>query len=128
VRVLLDTHALIWAVDDVSRLGTVARDTIEDTANDALVSVATIWEMSIKVGLGKLSLSMPYRQWMENALNQLGAQLVPITLDAADVQATLPMHHRDPFDRLMIAQAIVQGLEVVSEDQAFDAYGINRIW
>jgi PIN domain nuclease of toxin-antitoxin system len=126
--VLLDTHALIWAVDDPTRLSPAAVVTLQDPANELLVSAATVWEVAIKVGVGKLTLSGPYRPWMIKALTDLGAAVLPITVEYADVQAGLPFHHRDPFDRLLVAQALVETVPVVSGDAQFDAYGVTRVW
>jgi PIN domain nuclease of toxin-antitoxin system len=102
--------------------------TVKDASNDLLVSAATLWELAIKVSLGKLTLSQPYRTWMNQALADLGATALPITVDYADVQAALPYHHRDPFDRLLVAQARVEGIAVVSADSQLDAYGVSRVW
>jgi PIN domain nuclease of toxin-antitoxin system len=128
VKLLLDTHSLIWALDQVAKLSPAAVTALQDPNNQLLLSAVTIWEVSIKVGLGKLTLSLPYRQWMEKAILDLGLSLVPITVEYADVQATLPHHHGDPFDRLLIAQALTEGTPVVSADSAFDAYGVSRVW
>ena len=99
-----------------------------DPANDRLLSAATIWELAIKVGQGKLTLSMPYRLWMETAIADLKLTILPVTVAYAERQADLPPHHKDPFDRLIISQAIVDGISVVSVDSAFDPYGVTRIW
>lgn len=128
MRLLLDTHALIWAVDQPERLGSRARSALEDTSNDVLISAATIWEIAIKTGLGKLTLSVPYRDWMNRAIADLGATLVPITVEYADMQTTLPGHHRDPFDRMLIAQAIVEKISLVANEEMFDQYGVARLW
>jgi PIN domain nuclease of toxin-antitoxin system len=128
VRLLLDTHALVWSIDDPARLSAVASAAILDPANDRLLSAATIWELAIKVGLGKLPLSMAYRPWMAKAIADLKLTTLPVTVEYADRQSTLPPHHKDPFDRLMIAQALVEGIPVVGSDTAFDAYGVTRIW
>ena len=128
MKLLLDTHTLIWAVDDPSKLGPQAVTALQDPANDLLLSAATIWEIAIKVGLGKLSLSMPYRQWMNQAITDLGMTVLPITVEYADVQVNLPKHHGDPFDRLLVAQSQVENIHLVSADPVFDQYGINRLW
>jgi PIN domain nuclease of toxin-antitoxin system len=128
VRILLDTHTLIWAVDDPAQLNAVALAAIHDPLNARLLSAATIWELSIKVGQGKLPLSLPYRQWMETSITDLKLSILPVTVEYAERQSTLPPHHKDPFDRLMIAQALVEGIPIVSVDVAFDPYGITRIW
>ena len=128
MRLLLDTHALIWAVDQPSQLGPAAVLALQDSSNDLLLSVGTIWEIAIKVGLKKLALSLPYRQWMGQAMADLGVSALPITVEFADVQAGLPSHHKDPFDRLLVAQAQVENVLLVSVDSIFDQYGITRLW
>ena len=128
MRLLLDTHALIWYVDQDHLLSASAHAAITDPANELLLSAGTIWEIGIKVGLNKLSLSMPYREWMNKAIGDLGLTLLPITVEYADVQAGLPRHHGDPFDRLLAAQARVEDIPLVSSDPIFDRYGLTRIW
>lgn len=128
MRLLLDAHTLIWAVDDPSKLGSQATMALQDPANELLLSAGTIWEVAIKVGLGKLSLSMPYRQWINRAMADLGLTVLPITVEYADVQAGLPRHHGDPFDRLLVAQSQVESVHLVSDDTRFDLYGTNRLW
>ncbi|MCU0980886.1 MAG: type II toxin-antitoxin system VapC family toxin [Pirellulaceae bacterium] len=128
MKLLLDAHTLIWAVDDPSQLGSQAAASLRDANNELLLSAGTIWELSIKVGLGKLTLSLPYRQWMTKAITDLGAIVLPITVEHADVQAGLPFHHRDPFDRLLVAQSQVESVRVVSSDTIFDDYGTPRLW
>lgn len=128
MRVLLDSHAVIWWVDQDSLLSMASHAAIADPANELLVSAATVWEIAIKLGMAKLSLSMPYRQWMNQALTGLQASLLPVTVEYAERQAELPSHHRDPFDRLLIAQALVEEVPVVSADATFEQYGVTRIW
>jgi PIN domain nuclease of toxin-antitoxin system len=128
VNLLIDSHALIWAVDDPSRLSAQAFAALRDPRNRLVVSAATIWELAIKVALGKLSLSAPYRQWMMKAIRDLGAAILPITVEYADAQSRLPSHHRDPFDRLLIAQSQVEGIALVSNEGIFDLYGVSRVW
>ena len=101
---------------------------IQDPANDRLLSAATIWEVAIKVGLGKMLLSLPYRQWMEKAISDLKLSVLPVTVEYAERQSLLPPHHKDPFDRLMIAQALVDRIAIASADAVFDPYGVTRIW
>ncbi len=127
MRLLIDTHAVIWYVDQDHLLSPAAHSAITDPANDIVLSAVTIWEVAIKVGLGKLTLSQPYRLWINQALADLGATVLPITVEYADAQAALPMHHRDPFDRLLIAQALVEGVALVSVDTQFDLYGVDRL-
>ena len=128
MRLLVDAHTVIWAVDDPSKLSSQAVTALQDPGNDLLLSAGTIWEIAIKVGLGKLSLSMPYRDWMNQAIIDLGMMVLPITVEYADVQSNLPKHHGDPFDRLLVAQAQVESMALVSADTGFDPYGINRLW
>ncbi len=128
MRLLVDSHALIWALDDPTQLTGPATFALQNPANDLLLSAATIWELAIKTGQGKLSLSLPYCQWMDRAIADLGLDILPITVEYADRQASLPPHHRDPFDRLLIAQALVEGIAIVCNDTAFDAYGVSRVW
>jgi PIN domain nuclease of toxin-antitoxin system len=128
VRLLLDAHTVIWAVDNPAQLGASAFAALRDPANELLLGAGTVWELSIKVSLQKLSLSLPFRQWMVQAISDLGATLLPITVESADVQTSLPQHHRDPFDRLLAAQAIVEGVAIASGDSIFDRYGVDRLW
>jgi PIN domain nuclease of toxin-antitoxin system len=114
-------------VDDPAKLGPMATTTLQDPANELVVSAATVWEIAIKVGIRKLKITGPYRVWMNQALSGLGATLMPITIDYADVQAGLPEHHRDPFDRLLVAQALVEAIPIVSVDTALDPYGVRRL-
>jgi PIN domain nuclease of toxin-antitoxin system len=128
MRLLIDAHALLWAVDDPAQLSSPATTALQDPANQLLIGAGTIWEISIKVGLGKLTLSLPFRQWMDRVVVDLGLSVLPITAEYADRQSTLPHHHRDPFDRLLIAQSLTDSIPVVTADSVFDSYGIVRIW
>ncbi len=114
MRIALDTHSLIWAMDEPTKLSVSAASAIQDPINDLSISAVTVWEIAIKVGNKKLALSYPYRQWMEKALEALDLTILPITLEYAERQSTLPPHHKDPFDRLLIAQALVEGIPIVS--------------
>jgi PIN domain nuclease of toxin-antitoxin system len=114
--------------DQPTRLGTQAIAALEDPANELLLSAATIWEISIKVGLKKLDLSLPFRLWIDQAIADLNMSVLPITTEYADAQIQLPSHHRDPFDRLIVAQAMVEKIPVVSSDAMLEKYGVKRIW
>lgn len=127
MKLLLDSHALIWAVDDPSKLGSQAVAALKDPTNQLHVSAATIWELSIKVGLGKLSLSLPFREWINKAIADLGASILPIEIDHADAQTQL-RGRGDPFDRLLAAQSKVENLSILSSDTDLDQYGITRLW
>jgi PIN domain nuclease of toxin-antitoxin system len=116
VKLLLDTHTLLWAVEMPTKVGSAAMNLLSVPTNARLISAATIWELAIKVGAGKLTLSLPYRLWMETAITDLTLEIIPVTIEYAERQAMLPPHHKDPFDRLMIAQALVDGIPIVSND------------
>ena len=128
MRALLDSHALIWAADNPARMSAPAMQVLQNPSNEILISTATIWEIAIKVSLGKLTLSLSYRQWMDRAIADLNLVLLPITLDHAECQSNLPFHHRDPFDRLLADQAIAENIPLISDDGSFDPYGVNRVW
>jgi PIN domain nuclease of toxin-antitoxin system len=125
---LLDTHAMIWFFQDDPRLSGTARSVIEDPANRKVISLATCWEIAIKVGLGKLNLGEPTRPYLERAIALNNFELLAISLEHATEVEGLPQHHKDPFDRLLIAQAIVEGIPIISADAAFDNYPVRRIW
>ena len=128
MRAIIDTHALIWAVDHPERLGTKARATLDDSKNEILFSSGCIWELAIKIGLGKLTLSLPFVGWMNHAVTDLGLTILPITIECADAQSRLDNYHRDPFDRLLVAHSLVMSAPLISSDPIFDSYGIDRIW
>ncbi len=128
MNLLLDTHALLWFLGDDPQLTPVAKALIEDPANRKLVSVATCWEISIKVGLKKLDLGEPATTFLPRELAANGFQLLGIELTHVTFVETLPPHHKDPFDRLLIAQALIEKFSVVGIDAAFDQYGVNRVW
>jgi PIN domain nuclease of toxin-antitoxin system len=128
MKLLLDSHVLIWAVDQPGKLSPEAKRQLEDESNELLIRAATVWEIAIKVGLEKLALSHPYLDWMSQALADLNATLLPITVEFAARQAQLPYHHRDPFDRLLAAQSLVSQITLVSAESRLDSYGIRRLW
>ena len=128
MKLLIDTHALIWYVDQAHLLSSATHAAITDPSNDLLLSSGSIWEIAIKVGLKKLTLSKSYRAWIEKAIADLGLSILPITVEHADAQAVLPNYHKDPFDRLLVAQAQVEGVPLVSFDAIVDPYGITRLW
>ncbi len=128
MRVLIDSHTLIWYVDQDKLLSVTSHATISDPANTLLLSAGSIWEIGIKVGLGKILLTEPFTPWMNQAISDLNVTVLPLSVEYVDVQANLPKHHRDPFDRLLVAQAIVEQVSIISPDANLDAYGITRIW
>jgi len=128
MNILLDTHAFLWFVWDDAHLSQTAKDTITDPNNRKLVSVASVWEIGIKVSLQKLDLGMPYLPFMQSQLAINLFEILSLTLEHGSEISRLPFHHRDPFDRLMIAQSMCEQIPIVSADPAFDAYSIKRIW
>jgi len=115
-------------VDQDNLLSPASHAAISDPTNDLLLSAGSIWEIGIKVGLGKLILTEPFKPWMNQAISDLDVTVVPLTVEYVDVQSNLPRHHGDPFDRLIVAQAIVEQASIISPDVNLDAYGITRIW
>jgi PIN domain nuclease of toxin-antitoxin system len=128
VKLLLDTHAFLWFIAGNTKLNQKCRALIEDEDNEKAVSIASILEIAIKTSLGKLSLECPFADIIPQQLHQNDFKLHPLTLAHTIRLAELPYHHRDPFDRMIIAQSLDDGLFVISNDEAFDAYGIKRIW
>lgn len=128
MKLLLDTHAFLWFILKDSNLSATADRSIADPANDVYVSPASYWELAIKIKLGKYSLQRPYQSFLEDAIAQNNFTVLTIEIKHTAVLTVLPMHHRDPFDRLMIAQALVEQMPIVSNDSLFDAYGIQRLW
>jgi PIN domain nuclease of toxin-antitoxin system len=128
MRLLLDTHVLLWFVWNHPNLSATGRTLMTDPNNMLFLSAASIWEIAIKVGIGKLTLADPYDVFMNQAISTTGLTLVPIEVRHATVLTALPSHHGDPFDRMMIAQAIVEKMPMLSADAVFDAYGVNRLW
>jgi PIN domain nuclease of toxin-antitoxin system len=120
VILLLDAHALLWWLADDPTLDRPAFGAIQDPLNDVLVSAATIWEIAIKRALGKLEAP----DGIVEAADRAGIDIVPITGADAETAGALPAHHRDPFDRMLVAQAARIGAVLVSRDRAFDAYGV----
>ena len=127
-RILLDTHAFLWFILGNPRFSPLARSMIEDEANETIVSIVTPWEIAIKTALGKLALSEPYEVLVPREIAGAGFLLLPITLAHTATVASLPRHHGDPFDRMLVAQATVEGTPILSADETLDAYGIDRIW
>lgn len=128
MRLLLDTHTLLWFLEDNPQLSPSARIAIEDVGNDVYVSVASLWENAIKVSLGKLDLSRPIDVWMPTELAVNSMDLLGISLDHIVQVVSLPFHHRDPFDRLLVAQSLVEAMPIVGADAAFHPYGVSRLW
>ena len=128
MKLLLDAHTLLWFVWDDAQLTNNAKELITNPANQKFVSAAIYWEIAIKVSIDKLDLGEPYRPFMRREIARNNFDILPISVDHAAAVSVLPFHHRDPFDRMLIAQAMVEQVPIVSGDTAFDAYPITRLW
>src|SRR5689334_5692795 len=128
MNLLLDTHAWLWFVLGDPQLSTTARKQIEDPANLKFVSPASYWEIAIKISLGKYALASPYSEFIRRAIAGNGFGIQHLLPTHTEQVSTLPFHHRDPFDRLLIAQALVEKMTLVSADRAFIPYGVTVIW
>lgn len=128
MSLLLDTQALLWFLLDDPRLSGKARERLIDTDVSIFVSPASIWEIAIKISLGKYTLPAPFAAFWGEQLQINDFSLLPISVSHAARVVDLPFHHRDPFDRLIIAQSLEEGIPVVSSDDTFDHYGVERVW
>ncbi len=128
MRFLLDTHTLLWCFNNSPSLSHRAHRLIEDGSNQILVSAASGWEIATKVRLGKLPTGDQLVGEFDLYLDQLGCDTLPISLAHAVRAGSLPGEHRDPFDRMLIAQAQAENLKIISNDRIFDAYHVDRIW
>jgi len=124
VRLLADTHVLLWSATDPAKLNQQARAAIEDGSNDIRVSTVSVWEIAIKQSLGKLDLPRPAEQWLPDVLRRTGFEVADVTVSAALRVRGMAWHHRDPFDRLLIAHALEEGYTIVTRDNVFEAYGV----
>lgn len=131
MNLLLDSHTLLWLMQSNPSLSRTAASLIADPGNRIYLSMASIWEIGIKSGVGKMGLSVPYATFLDTAINGYGLIVLPITTDDCIHYEALPFpdkQHRDPFDRMIITHALREGLAVVGVDPAFDSYGVTRIW
>ncbi len=128
MRVLLDTSAFLWFISGSDRLSAKARNFIADLNNELVLSIASLWEIAIKTSLGKLELFRPFDQLISVQLDKNDIEILPLELNHLSAVITLEFHHRDPFDRLIIAQGITEGLPVITSDSNFTIYPVNIIW
>ena len=128
MKLLLDTHTVLWFINGDANLSAVARQLIEDHENERLLSIASLWEMAIKISIGKLELNISFANLLEQQITTNAIDLLHISPAHLDVLKTLSFHHRDPFDRLIIAQSIVENVPILSRDITFDLYPIERRW
>lgn len=124
---LLDTHIFLWFVNDDPRLSNALKDLIEDENNFSYLSIASLWEMSIKYNLGKLKFERSYQEFVELEIIQSCINLLDIKVNHLYVHSHLPLHHKDPFDRLIIAQSIAENIPLISVDSIFSQYPVTII-
>jgi PIN domain nuclease of toxin-antitoxin system len=128
LRLLLDTHTLLWFTLGDPQISPAALALINDAGNDKLVSPASYWEIAIKVSIGKLVLHSSYEDFIDRGIRQNGFDILSVEPRHAGRVAVLPFHHKDPFDRLLIAQALADDIAILGADPVFDRYGVKRLW
>ena len=128
MRLLLDTHALLWFAEDSPRMPDFAKRLIEDIEHEKWVSAASIWEISIKYGLGKLALTEPPEEYLSAIIAEGGISVLSVAFEHAIYVSKLAPHHKDPFDRLLVAQSLLESFAVISCDVILDSYGVVRYW
>ena len=130
MRLLLDTHTLYWYTTGDSKLSIQAQTVIQDATNDVFLSPVSLWEIAVKVSNGKWQMNQSFEIFLDRCLNQYEFRMLPIEPSHTIAVSRLPFptDHRDPFDRMLISQALVESMAIVGVDSAFDAYGVTRIW
>lgn len=126
--ILIDTHTFLWFIEDNYKLSKNAKEIIENENNRKFLSVASVWELGIKYSLGKIQFAPNFNDFIDEQLVVNNIVLLPIKLTHIKIVAELTLHHKDPFDRLIIAQAIAENLPIISIDNIFDSYPIKKIW
>ncbi len=127
MKALIDTHTYIWYINGNKKLSEKALNIIDDNNNEILFSIAGIWEISIKIKLGKLKLISDFNT-IKDDLKKYSISIMQINLQDILKNFTLPFHHRDPFDRIIIAQSLVRNVPIIGKDETFDMYDVERIW
>ena len=128
MNLLLDTHAFLWFIAGSDDLTAKARELIEDPENRPFLSAASLWEMAIKISLGKLRLALPFEELVPEQMMLNGVHFLPIEMGHLVPIVSLAFHHRDPFDRLLIAQAMIEQMPIVTGDPAFEPYPVQKLW
>ena len=128
MKILLDTHALLWLITDNRQLSETAREIFLDQKNSLFFSITSLWEIRIKMSLGKLSLKNGWLKIIQNEMKANAINWVPVEIEHCTKLTKLPFHHRDPFDRMLIAQAIVEDMLLLSRDTRLSNYEITRVW
>lgn len=129
MRFLLDTHTFLWLVEgDSVQLSERVQQLLQDEETIAILSIASLWELAIKSSIGKLTLSLPFAEYVQRYILDAETEILPI-LPAHTVGVShLSFHHRDPFDRVLIAQSLVENIPIISRDGVFDDYAVQRVW
>lgn len=128
MKLLLDTHAFLWLNAAPARVGKSAMPACQDRSNALYLSLASLWEIQIKHQLGKLDLKLPWAQMLDAQQQANGLEVLPVSVDHIQALEQLPAHHRDPFDRMLIAQARAEGMTLVSADAAMHPYDVSTLW
>lgn len=128
MRFLLDTHAFLWFILDDKRLSQRANELIQNPANPILISPASYWEIAIKIRLGKYKLPGSFEQFVQDQLSINQMEILHILPSHTQALTTMPFHHRDPFDRLLVAQSLTENIPILGADRVFDLYGVARHW
>lgn len=128
MRFVFDTHVLLWSLEDDPKLSPRARQLLEDPENEPTLSVASLWEMAIKIGLGRLERRRSFADLVTEKILGQDLELLSISPAHLDALTVLPLHHRDPFDRLIAAQCLAEGILLLSRDETLDGYEIDRLW
>jgi PIN domain nuclease of toxin-antitoxin system len=128
MRFLIDTHVFLWFIAGDIRLSKIVRQAIEDEDNEVFLSIVSIWEIAIKINVGKLRLGKPFAELVPEQITDNEIDVLPIHFDDLKIVAALPLYHRDPFDRLLIAQAMMHGITLASDDSNFAQYGVSLLW
>jgi len=127
MKYLLDTHTFIWFLEGSDRLPAKLVETIRNLNNDCYLSIASLWELSIKISSGKLELQTEFK-YLENSIEILSLKILPVNFSHVNEVFALEFHHRDPFDRMIIAQSIAEDLTIISKDKNFSLYPIKLLW
>ena len=128
MKILIDTCTFLWFIEDNPKLSSLAKSLIEDDNNEIFLSIISVWEIAIKVSIGKLSITQPVDKFIKAQLKANDIKLLNIKLQDAFLVSKLLFHHKDPFDRIIISQAITRKLPIVSYDSIFDSYSVSRLW
>ena len=128
MKLLLDTHTFLWFINGSPQLSDYGRHLIEDESNERFVSIASLWEMSIKASLGKLLLNFSFADLFHDHIIGNAIEIIHILPQHLEILLDMPFHHKDPFDRLIISQGISEDLQILSRDKTFDKYAVQRIW